>query len=122
MKKSQSWSFDVVIATAVFFGIFMAFFVLLQDRDGQSLEEVKGEAEFLAQRMKSSATFQNGQVTQGGMEYLADYNYTKWKALMGVKNDFCIYLEDEDGNIIPINDTVWGVGSPKIEIGGVPCS
>lgn len=122
MKKSQSWSFDVIIATAVFFGIFVAFFVLLQGDDEQDLDDVKKEAEYIAEQLKKSDAFVEGELTQSGMESFATLNYSSWKISWGVRNDFCIYLQNEEGNLIPINGTVYGVGSSDIEIGGASCS
>ena len=37
------------------------------------------------------------------------------------KNDFCIYFEDENGNILYINATATGLGSGIINVSGIPC-
>lgn len=42
--------------------------------------------------------------------------------MLRIGNDFCIYLEDENGNIVLINDTYRGVGSSNINVSKTPCS
>ena len=47
---------------------------------------------------------------------------SKFLEKMKVKNDFCIFLEDENGDIIYLSTNQPGVGSPKIKISGDPCA
>jgi hypothetical protein len=49
-------------------------------------------------------------------------DYEEVKGMLGVKNEFCIYFEDEDGEIVEIEGIGNGIGSSKIQINGEPCS
>ena len=52
-------------------------------------------------------------------------NYRDLKGKLGIKNDFCIYFEDEDGNLVNISDLVGiqvaGIGSPNATVSGMMC-
>ena len=49
---------------------------------------------------------------------VSDMDYDELKSALGVKNDFCIYFEDEAGNLINIDDitdhNTIGVGDGRI--------
>ncbi len=53
---------------------------------------------------------------------LANMDYNKVKAIIGVKNDFCVYFEDITGRIVKVDGMGIGIGSGKIYINGQPCT
>ena len=53
---------------------------------------------------------------------LAGMDYNRVKAIVGVKNDFCIYFEDITGSILKVDGMGTGIGSGKIYINGQPCT
>ena len=55
------------------------------------------------------------------LRLLDKMEYNEIKDMMGVKSDFCIYFEDEDGNIVETDDINPGIGSGRIYINGKPC-
>jgi hypothetical protein len=54
-------------------------------------------------------------------EKVSKMGYIELKNTLNVKNEFCIYFEDKNGNLIEIEDGVRSIGSGVIEINGVPC-
>ena len=55
------------------------------------------------------------------LQELLDADYVDIKKAVRTENDFCIYLEDEDGNLITISAEFAGIGSDKIKVRGTPC-
>ena len=54
------------------------------------------------------------------LEEIVEMDYKELKENLNVENDFCVYFEDEDGNLVEIKG-VKAIGSEIIEINGVPC-
>ena len=48
-------------------------------------------------------------------------SYSQAKEMLGVKKDFCIYFEDEKGNLMKMDSLGYGIGSSSIYINGKPC-
>lgn len=57
----------------------------------------------------------NGIVDNSRLKEIQSMNYKDFKDSLNVKNDFCIYLEDENGNIILAK------GSSKLSNDGMVC-
>ena len=57
----------------------------------------------------------NGVVDEYKLQEIQSMNYKDFKNSLKVKNDFCIYLEDENGNIILAK------GSSKLNNDGIIC-
>jgi len=47
--------------------------------------------------------------------------YDDVKESLGIKNDFCLYFEDEQGNIVQVDHISRGIGYNKIHVSGMPC-
>lgn len=62
-------------------------------------------------------SFANGSIiNENKLKEIKKINYNDFKKSLNVKNDFCIYLEDENGNIILIK------GSSKLSRDGLYCT
>lgn len=48
--------------------------------------------------------------------------YEEFKYTLGLKSEFCVYFEDENGNVLNIDGVEVGIGSGKIQINGKPCN
>ena len=48
-------------------------------------------------------------------------DYSDLKRKLRVKNEFCIYLEGEEGNLIEVRGGTRGIGSRNIELDNTPC-
>lgn len=58
----------------------------------------------------------NGIIDEGKLKEIQNMEYRDFKKSLNAKNDFCIYLEDENGNIILAK------GSSKLNDNGLYCS
>jgi len=70
----------------------------------------------------------DGKVDKNKMKGVSDMGYESLKSKLGVRNDFCIFFEDKDGNLIDIGrdlgeekEDVRGIGNAEFEISGYPC-
>jgi len=61
------------------------------------------------------------EIDETKLQQLLGEDYETIKEKMRVENDFCIFLEDENGDIIYISPGQPGIGSDKINISDIPC-
>lgn len=57
----------------------------------------------------------NGTIDENKLKEIQHMDYDNFKKYLKVKNDFCIYIEDENGN------TILAKGSPKLDNNGIVC-
>ena len=152
--KAQTWSFDVIIAVTVFIVAFVVFYGIISYAGTKPpAEALVDEGNLILKTMSSSnenskAVIINNKIDQENLEdfargWLAEDEeegnpLEKQQEYLGTTDAFCVYLEDEDGNIIPIDHTdkdgnpimgadgitplkKYGIGSSEIEIGGEEC-
>ena len=68
----------------------------------------------------------DGKVDKNKMKGVSDMGYESLKSKLGVINDFCIFFEDKDGNLINISrdldqEYVMGIGNSDFKISGYDC-
>ena len=61
------------------------------------------------------------QIDEDSLEIIMKKDYAALKNELGLKNDFCIFFYDEDGNPVKIGGKETGIGSDKLKINGVSC-
>ncbi|MBU1205246.1 MAG: hypothetical protein KKA61_00115 [Nanoarchaeota archaeon] len=125
MKRAQTWSLDVMVAVGIFIVVVILFFYIInQGSKTSKTEELTAEGETVTDIMTSSGPEENISVVveniveQGKVEELANKSYDELKQELGIKGDFYIHFEDEDGNIIYIDEeeNIVGIGSDKVII------
>ncbi len=110
-KKFRFYEVALVVMILVF-----AVFVLLYDK--VSVKQ-QSEADRIANVMvddhpASLAT--NGIIDDSKFEEIRNIDYKELKEAIGVKGDFCIYLEDGNGQ------TIMSKGSSKLRNDGIECT
>ena len=125
-KRGQSWSFDIALAVVIFILTTITFFAFSNSDNTRKLGVVQSEAHYLLEHAKAeNSPFQvvdNQEVDLVKLQQLAVADYDKLKSDSGISNDFCIYFEDDKGNLVLINNSYKGIGSPNIYLGDTPCS
>jgi hypothetical protein len=146
-KRGQTWSVDLLLGVTVFLAMFIGFYALMSVTGSRgSNRELRFEAENVANTIASEqegfvgseveeVTFiESGQIDVGEYESLARQLstsadgedaalYEEVRRIIGSKRNFCIYLEDEEGNLVPVrrdpvsNEYVFGVGSHEALLG-----
>ena len=96
MKKSQAWSMDIMIAMVIFISIIFVFYSILSNNGDNKIRELKDDALIVAGNIDITKN-------PNRIEELLREDYSELKKKLRVKNEFCIFLEDEEGNVIPAN-------------------
>ena len=125
MKLSQAWSLDIMLAIVIFLGTAFFFFAILNSTQGDKTDELKEDAarviEDIVSENSDLGIVDENKINVTKLEELLGRNYSDIKRKLRIKNDFCLYFEDEKGNIIYINTTYTGVGSSIINVSNVTC-
>jgi hypothetical protein len=127
-KTAQVWALEVIVSITVFIVVFVFVLSLVSFTSRKPLQELQSETVALATAVTNDPVYAfilMGKVDKERFAGLAEMDYEVLKRELGLKNDFCIYIEDAQGNIIPVryngkNYTAIGNGS-EITIGGAKC-
>ncbi len=133
--QGQSFSLDIILAVVVFVLILATFYTLLSTSKGNKTESLQIEANTLANNLDSStglntqlAIIDKGTLSKDKITelYSEQGNYASIKQQLGIKGDFCIYLLDQNGNLITVIDPVTGnesvgFGNGNLSINDINC-
>ena len=130
-SKGQTISIDVLIAIAVFL-IVIAFFLVIGTNLFPETRNLDLEAEKLASAVSTStssspALIEGAKVSEEAISEFLVKRYEDLKIDLGMQADFCIYFEDDEGNVIFLSNgtgsnlEVYGIGSEEISVAGTPC-
>ena len=124
--KAQSWSIDIMFGVIIFLAAFFVFFVILGENPNSKINKLKEEASFIIKQLVSGEppirVVDNLNVNISKLNQLKNLSYGQSKSLLRIDSDFCIYLEDEKGSLVIINNSYKGIGAPNINLSGAPCS
>jgi len=129
MSKGQSWSMDLVIAVVIFGFIAVIFYSLVLIQSKPSVEDLQREAQGINTKLEGTipgcGTIIEGQtVTPQLLQCLFSQNYTQLKQQLGIKANFCLYVEDSNGKLYIVNNgtsNLTGFGDPELVVSGTPC-
>ncbi|MDD3175820.1 MAG: hypothetical protein PHU51_05065 [Candidatus Nanoarchaeia archaeon] len=106
-KQSQTWSFDLIVAVILFvvvIGIFYGF-VMKDDEDLDSLQKATTKITYKLDckfEENDECIVRDGAIDEEGLKFLfTEQNYELLKDQWNLDSDFCIYLRDASGNVIP---------------------
>ena len=124
--KAQSWSIDVVLGIIIFMVAFFIFYSILNSNPNATASNLKEQASIIIKQTTAEgsavAIIDNQELNITKFSQLKNLSYDELKRTLRVEGDFCIYLEDEQGNILLVNNSYRGIGSPNINLSGAPCS
>ena len=126
-KRSQTVSTDVIFAIMLFLFGFILFFHIISQQESNDLESIKREGNTLPLKFigpeKSTGLIVGNRVDKEKLKQLSDMDYEELKQELNLKYDFCMYFEDEQGNIIDITKETgkFCIGSPDAKLNGIPC-
>ncbi len=109
-SKAQSWSIDVALGALVFIVAFFIVHALSGSNPNEKASSLKQDGSVVIKQVSS----------QQELNDLKGSSYDELKRKFKVEGDFCIYLEDDKGNLIPIGEQR-GIGSSDITLAGLPC-
>ena len=134
IKKGQTWSVDVLLAVFVFLTIFILFLGITGTMAArQEDRKLKEQSEFISSLVSSEKDFafvRDNKIDMENLLKLLDLQKQedgekKLKEKLTVRNDFCIYFEDAEGNLVPITtasgEMYNGIGSPNALVNDISC-
>ncbi|MBR9692894.1 hypothetical protein GOV07_03085 [Candidatus Woesearchaeota archaeon] len=127
--KAQVWSMDLIIAVVIFLLAIGVFYFFTEGKVEEDTSRLQIESQIIANRLtgdENISIVKDGAIDDEKLQTLILKNdeYDKLKEELGVHDDFCMVLRDQNGSIILIGngtDNRVGIGSPhiKVNISGV---
>ena len=130
--QGQSWSLDIILATVVFLLIIGIFYSLLSQDRNNSKQDIQIEANMLLNNLDADTgintqlgILHKGAIDPSKLSRLYSADYLSLKQQLGLRSDFCIYLVDQRGNLISIENnnsqSMVGYGNGNFSINDMPC-
>jgi hypothetical protein len=127
IRKAQTWSIDILIAVFIFVAIFIMFTgIMTSMSESQSKDKLSERGEKITQILSTEnpvAFLKGSSVDETKLKNIVG-DYDALKDQFGY-DKFCMYFEDQNGNIIPIEnasgDKFYGAGNGEAIIGGTRC-
>ena len=105
---------------------FFIFYALINSNPDTKAGSLKEEATIIIKQVGSGGSLirviDNNEINLTKAGALKNLDYDQLKKKLRIEGDFCIYLEDKQGNLVLINNSYKGIGTPNIALGGTPCS
>ena len=125
IKRSQAVSMDVMLAIVVFIGAIFVFYAIFGANQESTAEDLEKDASKVLKSISSEGSdvgIMDGiEVNEAKLEELLGRDYDLIKEQIRAGKDFCIFLEDENGDVVYTSPGQPGIGSDKIKISDVPC-
>ena len=110
----------------VFFAAFVIFYALLNSKPDEKISNLNQDASLVISQIASDEAVYKvvdaNEINVSRLNQLKNTSYDELKRLLRVEGEFCIYLEDDGGFIVLINNSYGGIGSSNVNLSGVPCS
>ena len=125
-SKAQSFSIDIALGIIVFMAAFFIFYSLLSENPNTKAVSLRNDASAIIEQVGSGngliRLINNNEVNITKANELKNISYDELKRRLRIESDFCIYLEDDRGYIVILNNSYRGIGAPSINLSGAPCS
>lgn len=125
-SKAQSWSVDITIGVVIFMVAFLAIYSIINSNQSSKISRLKEDASIVIKQVDSDGSvikiINNNEVNISRLNQIKNLSYGQLKRELRIEGDFCIYLEDDKGNLVLLNNSYKGIGAPTINLSGTPCS
>tara|TARA_B100000315_G_scaffold25988_1_gene22333 strand:+ start:961 stop:1467 length:507 start_codon:yes stop_codon:yes gene_type:complete len=125
MKKSQAWSLDIMVAIVIFIGTIFVFYSIFTNNPGSEAKKLEKDASIVLENIASEdpdlGIVDGIEVDVVKLQELLGEQYSEIKDKIRTDSDFCIFLEDEKGDVIYISGEP-GIGSGNVKISGEGCN
>ena len=126
IRKAQTWSIDILVAVFIFVAIFIMFVgIMASMSESQSKARLSEKGDKITKLLstESPISFIKGSTINESKLKEVVGNYDALKNEFDY-NNFCIYFEDESGNLMPFDGVTGeynGIGSQDATLNGVKC-
>ena len=125
-RKSQSWSLDVILGVVVFFVALFIFYGVINASAPSKKDRLREDASLLSKLLTTDGSdvgiIVKNELNESKFISLKNVSYAELKSRVKIESDFCVYLEDDEGKVVPVNFTYRGLGSGTINVTGIPCN
>jgi hypothetical protein len=131
MGKGQAWSIDLILGVLIFLISLGIIYSLLLGRNQENPATLRIESEVIATKLVTDPSVQvasDNALDVSKVVALTSQQYDALKQQLGAKHDFCIYLQDDQGNLVYIVDPATGDKYPGVgsktgdfNLSGWPC-
>jgi hypothetical protein len=140
MGRGQTWSMDLIFGILIFLLAVGIIYAILAAKSKGDTGMLRIESEVIAnklatpdERVDTLQVATNNQLDMAKLGALANETatdpaaYARLKEQFGARHEFCIYLQDDAGNLVYIQDangnkyTGIGPGDGELNISGTPC-
>jgi hypothetical protein len=122
VKRGQTWSFDLIMAVLLFVVVMGLFYGFLAKDSSNQKNDLQYTNDILVyqlncdnQESSNYCVLENGELIDEKINELYDEDYQTLKLSLGINEDFCIYLRDTNGNLIPFNSKT-SIGSSDLSL------
>ena len=129
-ERGQTWSMDLIIGVLIFMLAVGIIYALLVSKGKENTTPLRIESEVIATKLLEDpwiAVAPENQLDAKKLGNLTEFDYETLRQQFGSQHEFCIFIQDESGNITYIVDnqgrkyTGIGSGIGDLNISGVPC-
>ncbi len=108
---------DLIMATVLFIAIFGAFYgfityIIVEPEEKMLAREGQQVVTSLSAKESTTQIIEAEELDIQKIEELVKQDYPQLKGQLGLKNDFCIYIEDEDGKLVKMGANT-SIGNAK---------
>jgi hypothetical protein len=132
--QGQSWSMDIILAFVVFVLIIGIFYALLSNNKKDKTSDLTLESRTVISNLDLAnvqeggtplTIINKGNIESSRLEGLYTADYMSIKRQLGIKGDFCIYVVDQYGNLITVDDgtghDIGSFGNDSCTVNDNPC-
>lgn len=106
---------DLIIATVLFALVFAGFYgfvtsLLVEPEDRSLAQQAALIGAALSERRSPLQVIDAQQIDITKLGNISDLQYNELKAKLGIKDDFCLYFEDGQGNLVEISPGKKSIG------------
>lgn len=124
-KRGQTVSLDIIIAVTLFLVVLLVFFSYVTQTDALKLPVASRESLRVTELLKSEqfqySIVEGGEVDLAKLLLMKNLTDQELRVAFGVTQDFCIYLEDENGHLYRLDSSTLGIGMSGIRVNNTDC-
>ena len=117
-ERGQTWSMDLIIGVLIFMLAVGIIYALLVSKGKENTTPLRIESEVIATKLLEDpwiAVAPENQLDAKKLGNLTEFDYETLRQQFGSQHEFCIFIQDESGNITYIVDNqgrkYTGIGS-----------
>ena len=132
VKRAQAWSIDLVIGVLIFLLVAGLFYATILRNQGEDTTTIRISSETIATKLINDPNLritEDNAISAERIKRLIEKDIDDLRREFGADTEFCVFFEDEKGNLVPIfideddqTKVYHGIGSNSISVSDHPCN